>query len=84
MDLSLSRLQEIVKDREAYRSPCHSPEEYKESDTAERLNNTNKGRYWGNTGTENTTSASKVTQSGEKADKQAVSPDEREGTCVQG
>ena len=34
MDLSLSRLQEIVKDREAYRSSRRSPEEYKDSDIA--------------------------------------------------
>ena len=34
MDTSWSKLQEIVKDREAYRSSRRSPEEYKDSDIA--------------------------------------------------
>ena len=41
MDRSLSRLQEIVKDTEAWHAAC-SPWGCQESDTTERLNNINK------------------------------------------
>ena len=38
MDVSLTKLQEMVKDREAWRTAC-SPWGHKESDASERLNN---------------------------------------------
>ena len=40
MDMSLSKLLEMVKDREAWRAAC-SPWGHKELDTTERLNNNN-------------------------------------------
>jgi len=43
MDMSLSKLQEIVKDREAWRAIAHGVAK-SQSDTTERLNN-NKVRY---------------------------------------
>ena len=43
MDMSLSKFQEMVKDREAWR--C-SPWGCKESDTTEQLNNNNKVQVW--------------------------------------
>ena len=39
MDMGLSKLQEMVKDREAWW--CYSPWGLKESDTTEQLNNNN-------------------------------------------
>ena len=41
MDMSLSKLWEMVKDREAW--PCCSPWGHKQSDTTGRLNNNNIG-----------------------------------------
>ena len=38
MDVSLSKLQEMVKDREAWRATC-SPRSRKESDNTKQLNN---------------------------------------------
>ena len=40
MDISLSKLQEIRKDREAWRAAVHGA--HKESDTIQQLNNNNK------------------------------------------
>ena len=40
MDMSLSKLQDIVKDREAWHAAC-SPWGHKESDTTEDMNNNN-------------------------------------------
>ena len=41
MDMSLSKLREMVKDREAWNASMH-PWGHKESDTTERLNNNNR------------------------------------------
>ena len=38
MDMSLSKLREMVKDREAWRAACHSWD-HKESNSTEELNN---------------------------------------------
>ena len=38
MDVSLSKLQEVVKDREAW---CAADQSHKESDTAEQMNSSN-------------------------------------------
>ena len=43
MDTSLSKLQEIVKDREAWQ--CCSPWGHKESDTTEQLNSNQEGEH---------------------------------------
>ena len=45
MDMSLSKLWEMVKDREAWRAAVHGTEE---SDTNEQLNNNNIKREWVN------------------------------------
>ena len=42
MDMALSKLQEMVKDREAWW--CCSPWGHEESDTTERLNNNNSNK----------------------------------------
>ena len=43
MDMSLSKLQEIVKDREAWHAAA---QEAKELDTTEQLNNKYKDKVW--------------------------------------
>ena len=43
MDMSLSKLQEIVKDREAWQ--CCSPWGHKELDTTEQLNSNQEGEH---------------------------------------
>ena len=39
MDMNVSKLREMVKDREAWRAAVHGVKESKESDTTDRLNN---------------------------------------------
>ena len=45
VDMSLSKLQELVKDRETWRAACR-PWGCNESDTTERLNNNKIRTYW--------------------------------------